>query len=130
MRTSPGSTEEVVITTGMNLVRSAARILRSTQKPSIRGMWRSRSTRPGFSLWGGFSGVKQVFFRLHAVADDYDFVCHPISVQQAGLGQLCEVSVVVHQQNAFVRHGDGLRVSGAVSPLSAQRLPSALLVET
>src|SRR5215218_2355457 len=110
MRTSSGSTEEVTITTGMNLVRSAARILRSTHKPSIRGMLRSKSTRPGSS------GVEQVFDGLHAVAGDRDFVCDPFSLQQAGLGQLCEVCVVVHQQNAFVRHGDGLRASGALTP--------------
>ena len=39
--------------------------------------------------------MKHVFDGLHSVAGDYDFVCHPIPVQQAGFGQLCEVRVVV-----------------------------------
>ena len=103
-----------MITTGMNLVRTAARILCSTQKPSIRGMLRSKSNQSRH-LWGGSYGVRQVFDGLYPVAGEHDFVCDPFILQQEGLGQLCEVCVVVHKQNDFVRHGNGLRV-GCIDP--------------
>src|SRR5215212_916208 len=69
-----------------------------------------------------------MFDGLHAVAGEHDIVCDPFSLEQAGLGQLCEVCVVVHKQNAFVRHGNGLRASDALTP--TVRATPALLVET
>src|SRR5215217_556135 len=62
-------------------------------------------------LCSGSLGVKQIFDCLYAVVGEQHFVCNPLSLQQDRPGQLCEICVVIHQQNDSVCHEHSLLVA-------------------